>query len=88
MNKAVVHDRGAIILTRVNHMQMGQFKYLVHTPNNLLSRVDLATLISVDKIGHCFDLWVSFVPNFARFSGNKMKKNTTRTVLFPGYQKD
>jgi hypothetical protein len=50
--------------------------------------VDLATLISVDKIGHCFDLWVSLVPNFGWFSENEAKKNQKHTVLFLGYQRD
>jgi hypothetical protein len=44
------------------------FKHMGHTSNNFLSRVDLATLISIDKIRHCFDLWVILVPDFARFS--------------------
>jgi hypothetical protein len=86
-DEAVIHDRRAIVLARVNHLQMGQSKHLMHTSNNLLSSVDLATLISVNKIGHCFDLWVSLVPNFARFSENEAKRSTKHTVWFLGYQK-
>jgi len=44
------------------------FKHRGHTSNDLLGRMDLATLISIDKICHCFDLRVILVPDFARLS--------------------